>query len=87
MSPTAVSAPLQQEQNKSWLIVMMVMLIGSFMSILDSSIVNVAIPTMMNDFHTTLMKIQWVNTIYMLALGVVVPASGWLGDRFGLKRL
>ena len=65
----------------------LVALIGAFMSILDTSIVNVAIPTMMNVFNVGTSEIQWVSTIYMLALGVVVPFSGWLGDRFGFKRL
>ena len=64
-----------------------VALIGGFMSILDSSIVNVAIPTMMNVFNADPSSIQWVSTIYMLALGVVIPLSGWLGDRIGFKRL
>ena len=55
--------------------------------ILDSSIVNVAIPTIMNVFNANTNTVQWVSTIYLLALGVVVPLSGWLGDRFGFKNL
>ena len=70
-----------------WVVPVLVALIGAFMSILDSSIVNVAIPTMMNVFNANPSSIQWVSTIYMLALGVVVPLSGWLGDRLGYKRL
>lgn len=70
-----------------WVAPVLVALIGAFMSILDSSIVNVAIPTMMNVFNADPISIQWVSTIYMLALGVVVPLSGWLGDRIGFKRL
>jgi EmrB/QacA subfamily drug resistance transporter len=70
-----------------WVAPVLVALIGAFMSILDSSIVNVAIPTMMNVFNANTSEIQWVSTIYMLALGVVVPVSGWLGDRIGFKRL
>ncbi len=53
------------------------------MSVLDISIVNVAILTMQNDFGVTTDEIQWVATSYELALGVVVPVSGWLVDRFG----
>ncbi|HUI72299.1 MAG TPA: DHA2 family efflux MFS transporter permease subunit [Spirochaetia bacterium] len=70
-----------------WVAPVLVALIGAFMSILDSSIVNVAIPTMMNVFNANPGSIEWVSTIYMLALGVVVPLSGWLGDRIGYKRL
>jgi len=70
-----------------WMAPVLVALIGAFMAILDSSIVNVAIPTMMNVFNANPSSIEWVSTIYMLALGVVVPLSGWLGDRIGFKRL
>ena len=65
----------------------LVALIGAFMSILDSSIVNVAVPTIMNVFNAGPSDVQWVSTIYLLAMGVVVPLSGWLGDKFGFKRL
>jgi MFS family permease len=58
-----------------------------FMSLLDTTIVNVAIPRMQQDFGVTTTDIQWVSTAYTLALGVVVPLSGWLGDRFGLARI
>lgn len=71
----------------SWAIAVLVALIGPFMAILDSSIVNVAIPTIMRVFNTNTSTVEWVVTIYMLALGVVVPLSGWMGDRLGLKRL
>jgi len=70
-----------------WMAPVLVALIGAFMSILDTSIVNVAIPTMMNVFNVDTSEIQWVSTIYLLALGVVVPFSAWLGDRLGFKRL
>ena len=63
-----------------------VLLIGGFMAMLDSSIVNVAIPSMMNAFGVTSDSIEWVLTIYMLVLGVVVPMSGWLGDYMGYKK-
>ena len=69
------------------MIPILVALIGAFMAILDSSIVNVAIATIMHVFSTTTSVVQWVSTIYLLALGVVVPLSGWLGDRLGFKRL
>jgi len=75
------------ETSWPWQLTLIVILIGSFMAILDSSIVNVAIPSMMNDFQATTSQIQWVVTIYMLALGVIVATSGWLGDFLGLKKL
>jgi EmrB/QacA subfamily drug resistance transporter len=70
-----------------WLAPVLVALIGAFMSLLDSSIVNVAIPTIMGVFNVGTSDVQWVSTIYMLALGVIIPFSGWLGDRIGFKRL
>ncbi len=66
---------------------MAVLIIGMFMSLLDTSIVNVAIDTIQNDFGVTTDDVQWVVTAYMLTLGVVVPATAWLGDRFGLTRV
>ena len=72
---------------RHWVLAMAVVLIGAFMAMLDSSIVNVAIKSMMDDFQATTSQIQWVITIYMLTLGVVVPTSGWLSDYLGYKKL
>ncbi|MBX5476566.1 MAG: multidrug efflux MFS transporter [Clostridia bacterium] len=69
------------------LIPLFVAMIGAFMGILDGSIVNVAIPHIMNEFGAPTDDVQWVVTVYMLAMGVVVPFSGWLSDRFGSKRI
>jgi EmrB/QacA subfamily drug resistance transporter len=62
-------------------------MVGMFMTVLDTTIVNVAVPTMQQDFGATTDDIQWVTTAYTLCLGVVVPASAWLGARFGLTRI
>lgn len=70
-----------------WGLPLAVLIAGMFMSILDVSIVNVAIPTIQKDFGTTIDDVQWVANAYTLALGVVVPLSGWLGDRFGFSRV
>jgi EmrB/QacA subfamily drug resistance transporter len=78
------SAPAAQA---GWGLPLVVLIVGMFMSILDTSIVNVAIPTLQNEFGVTTDDVQWVITAYTLMLGVVVPASAWLGDRFGLNRL
>ncbi len=72
---------------KHWMVPVMVALIGAFMAILDSSIVNVATSQIMNVFGTTTTVVQWISTIYMLTLGVITPSSGWLGDRFGFKKV
>ncbi len=57
------------------------------MSILDTTIVSVAIPTLVRDFHVSLSTIQWVSTGYLLALVSVVPFAGWAAARLGAKRL
>ena len=55
-----------------------------FMELLDSTVVNVAIPTFGRDFEVTSpTTIQWVITGYLLSLAVFIPVSGWAGDRFG----
>jgi EmrB/QacA subfamily drug resistance transporter len=64
-----------------------VIVLGSIMSILDATIVNVALETLGRDLHSTLSDIQWVLTGYMLALGAVIPVSGWAARRFGARNV
>ncbi|HXT44187.1 MAG TPA: DHA2 family efflux MFS transporter permease subunit [Pseudonocardiaceae bacterium] len=73
--------------TSGWGLPLAVLIAGMFMSVLDISIVNVAIPTIQNEFGVTTDDVQWVVTGYTLALGVVVPVTAWLGDRFGLSRV
>jgi EmrB/QacA subfamily drug resistance transporter len=77
----------KSNNTQSWLVPVFITLIGGFMSVLDSSIINVAIPSMMHVFNVSTSQIDLVVTIYMLVLGVVIPFSGWAGDRFGYKQL
>lgn len=74
------------EEKLNWPVVI-VIIIGTFMAILDGTIVNVALPKMMNVFNASPDRAQWIVTAYMLCLGVVMPVSGYLGDRFGYKRI
>ena len=60
-----------------------VVVLGSIMSILDTTIVNVALDTLGRDLHSPLASIQWVLTGYMLALAAVIPVTGWAARRFG----
>jgi EmrB/QacA subfamily drug resistance transporter len=64
-----------------------VVVTGSIMAILDATIVNVAIPTLGRDFHTSISTIQWVMTGYLLAFASVIPLTGWASGRFGAKRV
>src|SRR5262245_63418143 len=66
-------------------IVAAIFVVALFLDILDTTIVNVAIPTIGREFDTD--AVEWVALGYTLSLAVWIPASGWLGDRFGTKRL
>src|SRR3954451_21280180 len=63
-----------------------VVVLGTIMSILDTTIVNVAIETLGRELHASLTSIQWVSTGYLLALATVIPLTGWTMERFGAKR-
>jgi EmrB/QacA subfamily drug resistance transporter len=73
--------------DRETLIVAGVVLLGAIMSILDTTVVNVAIDHLAVAFHSSLTTIQWVITGYTLALATVIPVSGWAADRFGTKRI
>jgi EmrB/QacA subfamily drug resistance transporter len=62
-----------------------VVLLGSVMSILDTTIVNVALDTLGRELHATIAQIQWVITGYLLSLAAVIPVTGWAARRFGAK--
>jgi EmrB/QacA subfamily drug resistance transporter len=68
-------------------VVAVAFVLGLFMDILDTTIVNVALPTLAIEFEADTTTIEWVVTGYLLSLAVWIPASGWLGDRFGTKRI
>jgi EmrB/QacA subfamily drug resistance transporter len=84
-----MSAPPPQPEglDRETLIVAGVVLLGAIMSILDTTVVNVAIDHLAVAFHSPLTTIQWVITGYTLALAAVIPVTGWAADRFGTKRI
>ena len=67
-------------------VVAVVFVTGLFMDILDTTIVNVALPTLGREFDVGTASIEWVVIGYLLSLAVWIPASGWIGDRFGTKQ-
>jgi EmrB/QacA subfamily drug resistance transporter len=83
------SPPASQPEglDRETLIVAGVVMLGAVMSILDTTVVNVAIDHLAVAFHSSLTTIQWVITGYTLALATVIPVSGWAADRFGTKRI
>src|ERR687885_159080 len=62
-------------------------IMGTFMVILDNTVVNVALPTLGRVLNSDLSLLQWVIAGYMLAQAAVIPLSGWLSDRFGARRV
>jgi EmrB/QacA subfamily drug resistance transporter len=73
--------------DRETLVVAGVVLLGAIMSILDTTVVNVAIDRLATAFRSSLTTIQWVITGYTLALAAVIPVTGWAADRFGTKRI
>src|SRR5882762_7665126 len=68
-------------------VVAAVFVCGMFMDIMDTTIVFVATPPLQRDFHTTTTSIEWVVLGYLLSLAIWIPASGWIGDRIGTKKV
>jgi len=67
--------------------VLIVIIIGTFMAVLDSSIVNIAISKMMTVFGVSVADAQWIITSYSLTMGAVIPLTGYLADRYGSKNM
>jgi EmrB/QacA subfamily drug resistance transporter len=64
-----------------------VVVVGAIMSILDTTIVNIALRTLGRDFGEPLEHVQWVSTGYLLALALVIPLTGWTSERYGARRV
>src|SRR5918911_199924 len=67
--------------------VLISVIFGIFMIILDTTVVNVAFQTIRREYNTSLSNSQWVISVYVLALGIGTPLSGFLADRFGIKHM
>jgi MFS transporter, DHA2 family, multidrug resistance protein len=75
-----------RHKSYKWILLGNIM-IGTFMAVLDATIVNTGLPKIMASFGVGIDKAEWVITAYMLAMAVMLPTSGWLADRFGYKRM
>jgi EmrB/QacA subfamily drug resistance transporter len=64
-----------------------VVVVGAIMSILDTTIVNIALDRLSIDLHAPLDDVQWVATGYLLALALVIPLTGWAAERFEPRRI
>ncbi len=68
------------------LVVVVTYTVGLYMTVVDNTIIYTALPSLARDFHVSLDAAQWVTLSYLLTLAVVIPSSGWIGDRFGTRR-
>ena len=72
-----MQARLQQSRGYKWWVLGMIML-GTFMAVLDVTVVNVGIPTIMSAFHIRISSAEWVITAYMITMTIMLPSAGWL---------
>jgi MFS family permease len=79
-------APKPEGGSLKWLILLTV-IIGTFLGRLDQTIVNLALPNIITDFHITVTDAGWIGTAYILANAVFVPIWGKLGDTIGRKKV
>lgn len=86
MNPMETNTPTQKI-TKSLRNLVWILVLGGFTPALDSTVVNVAIPTIGRELHTTVATSQWTITGYLLAMAIVIPASAWLLERLGGKKL
>jgi EmrB/QacA subfamily drug resistance transporter len=75
------------DQQEHWGLAVLVLVSGMFMAVLDTSIVNVGVATIGAAFGETTDEVAWIVTAFTLTLGVVVPLSAWLAERFGPARV
>src|SRR5579859_748954 len=85
MQANAQAVPRRAGLEYKW-VVALVVVIGVFMSILDQTIVNIAIPRLQTAFGADIHSVQWVLTAYILTQGVVTPTAAYFSDTFGIKR-
>src|ERR1700739_969990 len=87
MSSAATASPQPAKIERHVWVISGVGILGMIMSILDTTIVNVALDTLSKDLHASTAQVQWVVTGYLLALTAVLPVSGWAARRFGAQQV
>ena len=85
--PSPPTAAASDKLGRDVWVVAAVVVVGVIMSILDTTIVVVALETLSRELDAPLDTIQWVSTGYLLALAIVIPLTGWMSERFGSKRI
>lgn len=77
---------IRNSRGYKWWILSLVML-GTFMAVMDVTVVNVGLPTIMSVFHIPISTAEWVITAYMITMTLMLPSAGWIADRIGNKRM
>src|SRR5437762_6761808 len=87
MATLAEAAPAEQRVDiNPWIIAVAVML-GTFMEVLDTTVVNVSLPHIAGNLGATVDEATWVLTSYLVANAIILPMTGWLANQFGRKRI
>src|ERR1700712_4489513 len=81
---TVAEAPFTLDRRAKFII--LTAILASLLEIIDTSIVNVAIPSMMGNLGATLEDISWVVTGYIIANAIVLPIAAWLGSQLGRRK-
>ena len=84
---TAPAGGQDTRLSREILVLSAVVILGTIMTVLDLTIVNIAIPTLVGGLHASIDSVQWVLTGYLLAFATVIPLTGWAAGRFGAKRV
>lgn len=78
---------MTEKKERSFTSIATILVLGAIAPMLDSTVMNVGINTIMTALHSSVNTIQWVTTAYVLALGIMVLFTGWAADRFSGKSL
>ena len=81
------AAPLKMTKDSSHTALLWIVAAGFFMQSLDTTIVNTALPSIANSLHVAPLAMQPIVVAYTLTMAMLTPASGWLADRFGTRRV
>ena len=84
--PVTPRSWLTPKLEYKWLVAI-VFIFGLFMDMVDTTVINVAVPQLTRDFNATTSQVEWTVTGYLLSLALFIPAAGYLSDRFGTKRM
>src|SRR5215472_6671647 len=84
-TPISQLEPERSQRSHKWLVALAVML-GTALEVIDTSIINVALPHMQGTFSAGVDEIAWVVTSYLVANGIMIPMTGWISARFGRRR-